>query len=160
MSSINKVILVGNLGQDPELRWTPDGTAVTTLSIATSDKYKDKQTGQQQEVTEWHRVVLFGRIAEIANEYATKGSKVYIEGKIKTRKWQDQQGADRYTTEVVVSVGGQFQMLSSNQAGGATSQVAPASRAPQKITQPNRPDPQRQQAPAPELDDFSDDIPF
>lgn len=159
MSGINKAIVVGNLGQDPELRCMPDGTAVTTLSVATSDKFKDKQTGQPREITEWHRVVLFGRIAEVANEYAKKGSKVYIEGKMKTRKWQDQQGIDRYTTEVVVSGGGQFQLLSSNQVGGVPDQGAPVSQgyqAQQQITQSQ----QRQQAPTPEFDDFSDDIPF
>lgn len=105
---INKVILVGNLGQDPELRYMPQGGAVANLSIATSETYKDKATGQPKEVTEWHRVVIYQRLAEIAGEYLRKGSKVYIEGKLKTRKWQDQQGVERYTTEIVAN---ELQML-------------------------------------------------
>lgn len=105
---INKVILVGNLGQDPELRYMPQGGAVANLSIATSETYKDKATGQPKEVTEWHRVVIYQRLAEIAGEYLRKGSKVYIEGKLKTRKWQDQQGVERYTTEIVAN---EMQML-------------------------------------------------
>ena len=105
---INKVILVGNLGQDPELRYMPQGGAVANLSIATTETYKDKATGQPKEVTEWHRVVIYQRLAEIAGEYLRKGSKVYIEGKLKTRKWQDQQGVERYTTEIVAN---ELQML-------------------------------------------------
>lgn len=105
---INKVILVGNLGQDPEIRYMPQGGAVANLSIATSETYKDKATGQPKEVTEWHRVVMYGKLAEIAGEYLKKGSKVYIEGKLKTRKWQDQQGVERYTTEIVAN---ELQML-------------------------------------------------
>lgn len=105
---INKVILVGNLGQDPEVRYMPQGGAVANLSIATSETYKDKATGQPKEVTEWHRVVMYGKLAEIAGEYLRKGSKVYIEGKLKTRKWQDQQGVERYTTEIVAN---ELQML-------------------------------------------------
>ena len=98
---VNKVILIGNLGADPETRYMPSGDAVTTLRVATSESWKDKQTGQTQERTEWHRVVMFGRLAEIAGEYLRKGSKVYIEGQIRTRKWQGQDGQDRYTTEIV-----------------------------------------------------------
>src|SRR5690606_13428099 len=105
---INKVILIGNCGQDPETRYTAGGAAVTHLSVATSDTWKDKQTGQPQERTEWHRVVFFNRLAEIAGEYLRKGSKVYIEGSLRTNKWQDQQGQDRYTTEIVAS---EMQML-------------------------------------------------
>lgn len=105
---INKVILIGNLGQDPEVRYMPQGGAVANLSIATSETYKDKATGQPKEVTEWHRVVIYQRLAEIAGEYLRKGSKVYIEGKLKTRKWQDQQGVERYTTEIVAN---ELQML-------------------------------------------------
>lgn len=110
---INKVILIGNLGQDPELRYMPQGGAVANLSIATSETYKDKATGQPKEVTEWHRVVMYGKLAEIAGEYLRKGSKCYIEGKLKTRKWQDQQGVERYTTEIVAN---ELQMLDGNPA--------------------------------------------
>mgnify|MGYP000259429741 CR=1 FL=1 len=99
---VNKVILVGNLGQDPEVRYTPGGAAITTISIATSDSWKDKNSGQMQEKTEWHRVVFFGKLAEIAGEYLKKGSQVYFEGKLQTRKWQDRSGQDRYSTEVVL----------------------------------------------------------
>ncbi|WP_340614619.1 single-stranded DNA-binding protein [Xenorhabdus thailandensis] len=108
---INKVILVGNLGQDPEIRYLPTGGAVATLSLATSESWRDKQTGELREKTEWHRVVIFGKLAEIAAEYLQKGAQVYIEGQLQTRKWQDQQGQDRYSTEVVVSVNGTMQML-------------------------------------------------
>ncbi|WP_010597026.1 single-stranded DNA-binding protein [Rickettsiella massiliensis] len=107
---INKVILIGNLGADPEVRHMPNGSAVATLNIATSEGWKDKQTGEQQERTEWHRVVLFQRLAEIAGEYLKKGSKVYIEGRLQTRKWQDKTGQDRFTTEIV---GNDLQMLDS-----------------------------------------------
>lgn len=105
---INKVILIGNLGQDPEVRYMPQGGAVANLNIATSESWKDKATGEMKEQTEWHRVVIYQRLAEIAGEYLRKGSKVYIEGKLKTRKWQDQQGVERYTTEIVAN---ELQML-------------------------------------------------
>lgn len=111
---VNKVIIIGNLGQDPEIRYMPQGGAVANLSIATTETYKDKATGQPKEVTEWHRVVIYQRLAEIAGEYLRKGSKVYIEGKLKTRKWQDQQGIERYTTEIVAN---ELQMLDGNPAG-------------------------------------------
>ena len=111
---INKVILVGNLGNDPEVRHTANGTAVTTISVATGETWKDKQTGQPQERTEWHRVVFFNRLAEIAGEYLRKGSKVYVEGSIRTQKWQDKEGQDRYTTEIVAN---EMQMLDSRGAG-------------------------------------------
>ncbi|WP_439135168.1 single-stranded DNA-binding protein [Pseudomaricurvus sp.] len=107
---VNKVILVGNIGQDPEMKYMPSGNAVTNISVATSEQWKDKQTGQPQERTEWHRVVFFNRLAEIAGEYLRKGSKVYIEGSLRTRKWQGQDGQDRYTTEIVAS---EMQMLDS-----------------------------------------------
>jgi len=147
---INKVILIGNLGADPEVRYTPSGAAVTNISIATSEGWKDKQTGEMQERTEWHRVVLFSRLAEIAGEYLQKGSKVYIEGRLQTRKWQDQNGQDRYTTEIV---GNDLQMLDSRGGAGAgmgggapsASKGAPAPAAP---------------APAPAAAEFDDDIPF
>lgn len=112
---VNKVILVGNLGQDPEVRYLPNGGAVTNITLATSESWRDKQTGENKEVTEWHRVVLFGKLAEVAGEYLRKGSQVYIEGQLQTRKWQDQSGQDRYTTEVVVNVGGTMQMLGGRQ---------------------------------------------
>jgi len=112
---INKVILVGNLGADPENRMSQAGSAITNISIATSESWKDKNTGQQQERTEWHRVVFFNRLAEVAAEYLRKGSKVYVEGSLRTRKWQDQSGQDRYTTEIV---GSEMQMLDSRNSGG------------------------------------------
>jgi single-strand DNA-binding protein len=121
---INKVILVGNLGQDPEVRYMPNnGGAVTTLSLATSEQWRDKQSGEMKEVTEWHRVVIFGKLAEIAGEYLRKGSQVYIEGQLRTRKWQGQDGQDRYTTEVVVSVNGVMQMLGSRSQTSSRSQT-------------------------------------
>src|SRR5699024_1112812 len=108
---VNKVILIGNLGQSPEIRYMPNGGAVANMTVATSDVWRDKQTGEQQERTEWHRVVIFGKLAEIAGEYLKKGSQVYLEGSLQTRQWQDKSGQDRYTTEVVVNVGGKLQML-------------------------------------------------
>ena len=113
---VNKVILVGNLGNDPETKYMPSGDAVTNLSVATSESWKDKQSGEQKDRTEWHRVAMFGRLAEIAAEYLRKGSQVYIEGKIRTRKWQDQQGNDRYSTEVIAN---EMQMLGSRGGSGA-----------------------------------------
>lgn len=112
---VNKVILVGNLGQDPEIRYMPNGGAVANISLATSESWRDKQTGENREVTEWHRVVLFGKLADVAGEYLRKGSQVYIEGQLRTRKWQDQSGQDKYSTEVVVNVGGTLQMLGGRQ---------------------------------------------
>ncbi len=121
---VNKVILVGNLGQDPEVRYMPNGGAVANMTLATSESWRDKQTGETKEKTEWHRVVLFGKLAEVAGEYLKKGSQVYIEGALQTRKWQDQSGQERYTTEVVVNVGGTMQMLGGRQGGGAGAQGA------------------------------------
>ncbi|MGM0694784.1 MAG: single-stranded DNA-binding protein [Pseudomonadota bacterium] len=112
---INKVILIGNLGQDPEVRFTPSGTAVANLNLATTDTWMDKQSGQRQERTEWHRIVLFNKTAEIAQQYLRKGSKVYIEGRLQTRKWQDQNGQDKYTTEIVAN---DMQMLDSRGGDG------------------------------------------
>lgn len=115
MAGINKVILVGNLGKDPEIRYTSSGTPIANITLATSESWKDKNTGQKQEKTEWHRVAIFGGLADIAGKYLKKGSKVYIEGKLQTRKWQDQSGQDRYTTEVIVQgFGGTMQMLDKN----------------------------------------------
>ncbi|NVJ65436.1 MAG: single-stranded DNA-binding protein [Gammaproteobacteria bacterium] len=150
---INKVILVGNLGKDPEVRYTPDGRAIANLTLATSETWKDKNTGQQQEKTEWHRVVIFGKLAEIAGEYLRKGSQVYLEGKLQTRKWQDQSGADRYTTEVVLDFNGVMQMLGGRQGGGEAAFGGQGGGAPQQ---------KPQQAPVapPVDDDFDDDIPF
>ena len=116
MSGINKAIIIGNLGADPEIRHTQSGAAVANISVATSESWKDKQTGEQRENTEWHRVVMFGRQAEVAGEYLAKGSKVYIEGRLQTRKWQDQEGQDRYTTEIVANV---MQMLNTRSGGAA-----------------------------------------
>ena len=110
---INKVILIGHLGQDPEVRYMPNGNAVVNMTLATSENWKDKNTGENKERTEWHRIVLFGKLAEIAGEYLKKGSQVYIEGSLQTRKWQDQNGLERYTTEIVVNIGGTMQMLGS-----------------------------------------------
>ncbi|MCJ8319215.1 MAG: single-stranded DNA-binding protein [Colwellia sp.] len=122
MAGVNKVIILGNLGKDPEVRFMPSGGAVANLTVATSDSWKDKQTGEQKEKTEWHRVAIFGKLAEIAGEYLKKGSKVYLEGSLQTRKWQNQQGQDQYTTEVVVQgFNGVMQMLDgkpSGQSGG------------------------------------------
>jgi single-strand DNA-binding protein len=123
---INKVILVGNLGQDPDTRYMPSGGAVTNLRIATSEQWKDKQTGEQKERTEWHNVAMFGRLAEIAAEYLRKGSQVYIEGKLRTRKWQDKQGNDRWTTEVIAD---EMQMLG-GRGGGAAPMSSPDSGPP------------------------------
>ncbi len=171
---VNKVILVGNLGQDPEVRYLPSGGSVCSLTLATSDSWRDKATGEQKEQTEWHRVVLFGKLAEVAGEYLRKGSQVYIEGQLRTRKWTDQAGVERYTTEVVVNVGGTMQMLGGRQAGGAP---AGGSQNQQQggWGQPQQPQggnqfsggaqsrPKQQSAPAPSNEppmDFDDDIPF
>ena len=167
---INKVILIGNLGQDPETRYMPSGGAVTNLTIATSESWKDKQTGQPQERTEWHRVVFFNRLAEIAGEYLKKGSKVYIEGSLRTRKWQDKStGADRYTTEIVAnemqmldSRGGGEGMGSGQGGGQGYAQGAPAAqpqRAQQAPAKPAAQSTSTENAPA-GFDNFDDDIPF
>jgi single-strand DNA-binding protein len=170
---VNKVILIGNLGQDPETRYTPNGNAVVNLSLATDESYKDRQTGQMVPKTEWHRIVMFGKIAEVAGQYLRKGSKVYIEGKLQTRKWQGQDGQDRYTTEVVVDINGQMQMLDSRGGGDNNYQSQQPAGAPQSQPQPSQQGSQNQNAPAggynqgqqgggmPEpVDDFDDDIPF
>ena len=147
---VNKVIIVGNLGNDPDTKYMPSGSAVTNLSVATNESWKDKQTGEQKDRTEWHRVAMFGRLAEIASEYLRKGSQVYIEGKLRTRKWQDQQGNDRYSTEVIAD---EMQMLGGR--GGAPSMGGgggpPPSAPPQGGGGPG---------PAPAADEFDDDIPF
>ena len=141
MSGINKVILVGRLGNDPETKCTNSGACITNISIATSEKWKDKNTGQPQEKTEWHRVVFFGKVAEIAGQYLKKGSNVYIEGKLETRKWQDQSGQDRYTTEVKAS---QLQMLDAKGDSGAQSYNQAPQQAPQQqVQQPPQQAPQQ-----------------
>jgi single-strand DNA-binding protein len=174
MASINKVILVGNLGQDPEVKYMPSGGAVTNISIATTDTWKDKATGEKKENTEWHRVVFFNRLAEIVGEYLRKGSQVYIEGNLRTRKWQDQNGVDKYTTEIVAR---EMQMLGGR--AGGSSDFAPSqgqqSQQPQQQAQggggqqqgggaPQQQAPQQspqQQSAAPQnFDNFDDDIPF
>jgi len=152
---INKCIIVGNLGNDPEIKYLPSGGAVANITIATSESWRDKATGEQKEKTEWHRVVLFGKLAEVAGEYLRKGSQVYIEGQLQTRKWQDQSGQDRYTTEIVVQgYNGVMQMLGGRQGGGQQQQQQQQQyQAPQQQMQQA---PQQQQAHV----DFEDDIPF
>lgn len=169
---VNKVILIGNCGQDPETKYTGSGAAITNLSVATSESWKDKQTGEKQSRTEWHRVVFFNRLAEIAGEYLKKGSKVYIEGSLRTTKWQDQSGQDRYSTDIVVN---EMQMLDSrgeNGGQGGGYQQAPQQRPPQQAPQqrpqqqgghPNQQQPAQHQEPQQGGgfdDDWDDDIPF
>ena len=148
---INKVTIVGNLGQDPETKALPSGSYVTNISVATSESWKDKQTGQQQERTEWHRIVFFNRLAEIAGEYLKKGSQVYIEGKLQTRKWQDQNGQDRYTTEIVAN---EMQMLGGGKSSGFGQDLADKSMPPESQQQAAQP----ALANGAEIKD--DDIPF
>ncbi len=144
---VNKVILIGRLGKDPEVRYMPNGNAACNVSLATSESWKDKQTGEQKERTEWHNLQFYRRLAEIAGEYLRKGSQIYVEGRLQTRKWQDKNGNDRYTTEIVVN---EMQMLDSKGGGSAGFN--------------NEPAPQQQSsaapAPSPAADDFDDDIPF
>ncbi len=144
---INKVILVGNLGADPDTRYMPSGGAVTNLSLATSESWKDKQSGEQKERTEWHKVAMFGRLAEISAEYLRKGSQVYIEGKLRTRKWQDRDGNDRWTTEIIAD---EMQMLGGRGGGGGAPMRGDDSYSQRAPSQPA----------AAEPDDFDDDIPF
>jgi single-strand DNA-binding protein len=151
MASVNKVIIVGNLGADPETRYTPSGDAVTNIRVATTDKWKDKTSGEMKEATEWHRISFFGRLAEVAGEYLKKGSQVYVEGSLRTRKWQDKDGQDRYSTDIRGDV---MQMLGRREGGGAPRELPPkaaggeakAAAAPKK--------------PAGKFDDMEDDIPF
>lgn len=153
MSGVNKVILVGNLGKDPETRYSADGAAITNITIATSERWKDK-TGEQQERTEWHRVVFFGKLAEIAGQYLKKGSQVYVEGALRTRKWQGQDGKDNYTTEVVAN---EMQMLGSKGGSGSNEYSQPVGDS----NTSRRPDaPQPASSPAGGFDQFDDDIPF
>ena len=167
MASINKVIIIGNLGKDPETRYLPSGAVVTNITVATSEKYKDKTTGEPKETTEWHRVVMFEKLAEIAGQYLKKGSQVYIEGKLQTRKWQDKEGQDRYTTEIRADT---MKMLGSRAGmGGANADDSGASfdeprenRSGQKsearpAAKPAGAPPKK---PASSFDDMDDDIPF
>lgn len=148
MSSVNKVILVGNVGQDPKIVQTQNGTTIANLSVATSESWRDKNTGERREKTEWHRVSIFGKLAEIVSEYVHKGSKLYLEGQLQTRKWQDQQGQDRYTTEVVLQgYGGRMVMLDGRQQD-ATERKPAQRKAPVR------------QAAAPAQGEIDDEIPF
>lgn len=151
---INKVILIGNVGNDPDVRYTPSGSAITSLSLATSETWKDKQSSESQERTEWHRVVFFNRIAEIAGEYLKKGSKVYIEGSLRTRKWQDKAGVEHYTTEIIAS---DMQLLDGKQGSDNTSnyEKSPASRQTQTSSQQQNQPSHFDSAPQ-----FDDEIPF
>ncbi|MBX3715492.1 MAG: single-stranded DNA-binding protein [Burkholderiales bacterium] len=151
MASVNKVILIGNLGRDPETRYMPDGGAVANVSIATTDTWKDKN-GEKQEKTEWHRVAFFGKLAEIAGEYLKKGSQVYVEGRLQTRKWQDKDGQDKYTTEIIAD---RMQMLGSRQGMGGGDREGGGER------ESSRPAAKPAGKPAgSKFDDFEDDIPF
>jgi single-strand DNA-binding protein len=147
---INKAIIVGTLGQDPDVKYTASGSPVVNVSVATNETWKDKQTGEAKERTEWHRIVIFGKIAEVAEKYLKKGSQVYFEGKIQTRKWQDQSGQDRYTTEIVVDMNGTMQMLGGRPGAGSTVPFDPPAKSESKSTP----------AEAAPIDDGFDDIPF
>jgi single-strand DNA-binding protein len=149
---INKVIIIGNLGADPETRAMPSGATVANLRIATSESWKDKQTGEQQERTEWHRVALFGRLGEIAGEYLRKGSQVYIEGSLRTRKWTDKQGNERYSTEIVAN---EMQMLGGRGGGGAAPAAGGSGEAPRERGDFGEP-----VSTSTEREEFDDDIPF
>jgi single-strand DNA-binding protein len=153
---VNKAIIIGNCGQDPETKYSNNGAAITNVSIATSESWKDKHTGEQQERTEWHRVVFFNRLAEIAGEYLRKGSKVFVEGSLRTRKWQDQTGQDRYTTEIVAN---EMQMLDNKGSAHCEGNGLP----PQQVFQSPTPSPTADSGhslPHPPQDQFDDDIPF
>lgn len=155
---VNKVILVGNLGNDPETRYMPSGGAVTNITVATSESWKDKNSGQAQERTEWHRVVFYNRLAEIAGEYLRKGSKVYLEGSLRTREWE-KDGVKRYTTEIIAN---EMQMLDSRGAGGSTNESGYDSAPQQPRARQSAPTQSapRNDAPPPNFDNFDDDIPF
>ena len=170
MASVNKVILVGNLGRDPEVRYLPDGGAVANLSIATTSNWKDKNSGERKEETEWHRAVMYGRLAEIAGEYCKKGRSIYVEGRLKTRKWTDKDGIEKYTTEVVCD---QMQMLGGREGGGMGGggmssgggddfgDSAPPAQSPRsQAMRSGGGSGSAQQRPAPSIADMDDDIPF
>jgi len=168
MASVNKVILIGNLGKDPEVRYAPSGSAICNITLATSRNWKDKTSGERQEETEWHRVVFFDRMAEVAGEYLKKGKSVYIEGRLQTRKWTDKEGVEKYTTEVMAD---RMEMLGSRESGGGggdesySDQPQSRAEAPRRSAPPPRaPAPAPRSAPAPKsstgFDDMDDDIPF
>ena len=160
---VNKVILVGNVGGDPDVRYMPNGNAATTLSIATSESWKDKQTGEKQERTEWHRVICYARLGEIAGQYIRKGSKIYVEGSLRTRKWQDQQGQDKYMTEIIAS---EMQMLDSKGGPNSSFNEAPPAHARDAqgssyaLEVPTRSQPATESTAQAAFDDLNDDIPF
>ncbi len=160
MSSVNKVILIGNLGKDPEMRYLPSGEAIANFSVATSENWTDKTSGDKKEATEWHRCVFFGRTAEVIGQYVKKGSKIYVEGRLQTRKWQDKEGQDRYTTEVRGDV---MRMLDKRGESSGAMDDGPPSEARRASPPASRPAPSRA-APAPSggsgFDDMDDDIPF
>lgn len=154
---VNKCIILGNLGNDPEVKYTASGSAIASLTVATSESWNDKATGEKREEVEWHRVVLFGKLAEVAGEYLRKGSKVYIEGQLRTRKWTDQSGQEKYTTEIVVGMNGVMQMIDGKQEANQQKQSG--------WGQPQKPNPQQHSKPAqsgPSVPptDFDDSIPF
>ena len=153
MASVNKVIVVGNLGADPETRYLPSGEAVTNIRVATTDRWKDKASGEMKEATEWHRIAFFGRLAEVAGEYLKKGSQVYVEGSLRTRKWQDKEGQDRYTTEIVAD---SMQMLGSRAGAGEPRGAPAAGGAGEPASEPKA----AAKKPAGKFDDMADDIPF
>ena len=162
MASVNKVIIVGNLGRDPETRYMPNGEAVTNVAVATTESWKDKSSGEKKELTEWHRITFYRKLAEIAGQYLKKGSQVYVEGRLQTRKWTDKDGVERYTTEIIADT---MQMLGSRQGmgGGSASMDDDYSSAPSAPRQSagggaSRPAPSKQ--PAPNFSDMDDDIPF
>jgi single-strand DNA-binding protein len=156
MASVNKVIIVGNLGADPETRYTPGGDAITNIRVATTDKWKDKASGEMKEATEWHRIAFFGRLAEVAGEYLKKGSQVYIEGSLRTRKWTDKEGQDRYSTDIRADV---MQMLGRREGGGGPrEESAAAPRSGEARSGGDKPAVAKK--PAGKFDDMEDDIPF
>jgi single-strand DNA-binding protein len=157
MASVNKVILIGNLGRDPETRYTADGAAITNITIATSDRWKDKASGEMKESTEWHRVAFFGRLAEIAGEYLKKGKPVYVEGKLRTRKWQDKDGQDRYTTEIIAD---QMQMLGSREGMGGGAPEFEGVDEPRAPARAPSGKPAGAGKPASSISTMDDDIPF
>ncbi|MGO0789979.1 single-stranded DNA-binding protein [Herbaspirillum seropedicae] len=173
MASVNKVIIVGNLGRDPETRYMPNGEAVTNIAVATTESWKDKNTGEKKELTEWHRITFYRKLAEIAGQYLKKGSQIYVEGRLQTRKWQDKEGVERYTTEIIADT---MQMLGSRQGGGGGSMDeggyggggggSYGGGAPRQSAGggggggSSAPRQQPAQRPAPNFSDMDDDIPF
>lgn len=154
---VNKCIILGNLGNDPEVKYTQSGSAIANLTVATSESWNDKATGEKREAVEWHRVVLFGKLAEVAGEYLRKGSQVYIEGQLRTRKWTDNAGVEKYTTEIVVGMNGVMQMLGGKQDGKPQQQNGWGQPQQQKPQQQSKPAPSWQNEPP---TDFDDSIPF